>query len=165
MTTVSASVDTGMPIASSVLRAVGEATSRDLFVLVNGRASSTGEAGRWLADVRGMLGELGARVEARVTASEPELRDALQRAEGRRVVLVGGDGTLNAAVNAGVELREVALIPAGRANNVARALHIPLDPRSAARIAALAPARPLDLLRVEVGGKVRYAVEGLSAGL
>jgi diacylglycerol kinase family enzyme len=157
---------TAIPNASaSPPRAVRKTNTRDLFVAVNGRASSTGRAGRWLADLRTTLGKLGARVDARITDSESELRDALQQSAGRRVVLVGGDGTLSAAANAGVDLSEVALIPAGRANNVARALRIPLDPADAARVAVQAPAHPLDLLRVEAGGKLRYAVEALSAGL
>jgi diacylglycerol kinase (ATP) len=146
-------------------RSVRQGSRRDLLIIVNGHASRAGQASRWIAEVRAILGELGARVEARDTASKAQLLEALRAAQGRRVVLVGGDGTLSAAVNSGLELSELALIPAGRANNVARALGIPPDLRIAARMALQAPARPLDLLRVEAGGRVRYAIEGLSAGL
>lgn len=128
-------------------------------------AGSAADPHRRAADVAAALGEHAASVAARLTRTEPELRQALEEADGRRVVLVGGDGTLHAAVNAGIALPEVALIPAGRANNVARALGIPKDLAGAARIAAGAPARPLDLLLVETQARVIYAVEALSAGL
>lgn len=103
----------------------------------NGKASSAAHPERRLAALAALLGEHAAGVTGRVTGSEPELREALEEADGRRVVLVGGDGTLHAAVNAGIALPEVALIPAGRANNVARALGIPDDLASAALAALL----------------------------
>jgi diacylglycerol kinase (ATP) len=137
----------------------------DILVAVNGNASRSGEGERLLAEVSGALRRHGARAGGRVTASEEELRDLLAEAEGRRVVLVGGDGTVHSAVNLGVELPELALIPAGRANNVARALGLPTDVSEAARIAATAPARPLDVLKVGTGGGCWYCVEALSAGL
>jgi diacylglycerol kinase (ATP) len=137
----------------------------DILVAVNGNASGSAEGERLLAEVSGELRRHGARAGGRVTASEDELRELLAEAEGRRVVLVGGDGTVHSAVNLGVELPELALIPAGRANNVARALGLPTDVSEAARIAATAPARPLDVLKVGTGGGCWYCVEALSAGL
>jgi diacylglycerol kinase (ATP) len=83
----------------------------------------------------------------------------------RRVVLVGGDGTLHAAANAPVRrLPELALIPAGRANNVARALGIPTDRRAALEVASSATARPVDALRVATPDRFVYAVEAVSGG-
>jgi diacylglycerol kinase (ATP) len=80
-------------------------------------------------------------------------------------VLVGGDGSLHAAANAPLAaLPELALVPAGRANNIARALGIPSDRRGALEIAALADARPLDALRVRTPGRSIFAVEAVSAG-
>jgi diacylglycerol kinase (ATP) len=137
----------------------------EILVAVNGNASKSREGDRLLAEVSGELRRHGADVSGRVTASEDDLRDLLEGAEGRRVVLVGGDGTVHSAVNLGVSLPELALIPAGRANNVARALGVPADIAEAARIAATAPARPLDVLKVGTEGGCRYCVEALSAGL
>lgn len=137
----------------------------DILVAVNGNASQSGEGDRLLAEVIGHLRDQGARASGSVTASEEELRELLDGADGRRVALVGGDGTVHSAVNLGVELPDLALIPAGRANNVARALGIPTDVAEAARIAATAPARPVDLLKVGTGGGCWYCVEALSAGL
>jgi diacylglycerol kinase (ATP) len=81
------------------------------------------------------------------------------------VVLVGGDGSLHAAANAPLpELPELALLPAGRANNIARALGIPTERRRALAVAVEAAALPLDALRVHTPETSLYAVEGVSAG-
>jgi diacylglycerol kinase (ATP) len=80
-------------------------------------------------------------------------------------VLVGGDGSLHAAANARIgRLPDLALVPHGRANNVARALGIPTDRVGALAVAAGAPARPLDALRVDTPRESLYAVEAVSAG-
>ncbi len=66
-----------------------------------------------------------------------------------RVVVAGGDGSISSAatcaLRAGVEL---AVVPAGTANDFARAYGLPLDPDEATRLAATPGAR---LRRAEVG--------------
>jgi diacylglycerol kinase (ATP) len=137
-----------------------------IIAVVNGSASGAGDPGALLDQVTAALADAGApHVSGVVTESEHELARVLGEADGRRVVLVGGDGTLHAAVNTGVELPELAIVPTGRANNVARALGVPLDMRGAASVAANALARPLDLLRVDTYAGREWAVEGVSAGL
>lgn len=138
-----------------------------LVLVVNGRASGIEDpqatAGRLVA----LLEELGAGAEGLVTRSEDDLHDVLRSAaaDGRRVVLVGGDGTLHAAANAPLrELPELALVPAGRANNVARALGIPTSRVGALSVAVQSPARPLDALRVATPDRFLYAIEAVSAG-
>jgi len=114
-----------------------------------------------------VLQELGADAEGAVTGSEEGLWDLLRSAAalGRRVVLVGGDGTLHAAANAPLRrLPELALVPAGRANNIARALAIPTGRIEALAVAAHAPVRPLDALRVASPDRFVYALEAVSAG-
>ena len=114
-----------------------------------------------------MLEELGAEAESAVTYSEEQLWDVLRFAEasGWRVALVGGDGTLHAAANAPLaRLPELALVPAGRANNIARALGIPTDRMQALAVAADASAKPLDALRVATPDRFIYALEAVSAG-
>jgi diacylglycerol kinase (ATP) len=136
-------------------------------VVVNGRASGVGAPERTARDLTALLQELGATAETIVTHTEQELWDALRSAGaiGRRVVLVGGDGTLHAAANAPLSrLPELALVPAGRANNIARALGIPTSRGGALAVAAKAPARPLDALRVATPDRLEYALEAVSAG-
>jgi diacylglycerol kinase (ATP) len=138
-----------------------------LVVAVNGNASGLEDpeqAGRELVAV---LEEHGERARVEVTGSEHELWDLLRSAEalGQRVVLVGGDGTVHAAANAPLRrLPELALVPTGRANNIARALGIPTGRVAALAVAAGAPARPVDALRVATPDRFVYAVEAVSAG-
>jgi diacylglycerol kinase (ATP) len=126
-----------------------------------------GDPRRTLAELDAMLSELGASAETALTGTEDDLFEALRTAAatGRRLVLVGGDGSLHAAANARLgRLPELALVPAGRANNIARAFGIPTDRATALAVAARAPARPLDALRVETPERALYALEAVSAG-
>jgi diacylglycerol kinase (ATP) len=134
---------------------------------VNGRASGIEDPERTASELSAILDELHAPSEAVVTSDEAEMFESLRAAVAtrRRVVLVGGDGSLHDAANASLgELPEFAIVPAGRANNIARALHVPSDRARALAIAALAPARPLDVIRVETAERTLFAVEGVSAG-
>ena len=136
-----------------------------VLAVVNGSASGAGDPDELLATVTRAIEGAGTHAEGVVTNSEGELRDALIEAGDRRVALVGGDGTLHAAVNQGIELPELALIPNGRANNIARALGVPIDLAGSASVAAHALSRPLDVLRVDTATERIWAVEGVSAGL
>jgi diacylglycerol kinase (ATP) len=136
-------------------------------VAVNRKASGLEDPEKTGRELVAVLEELGERADAVVTRSERELWDLLRSAEedGRRVVLVGGDGTLHAAANAPLRrLPELALVPTGRANNVARALGIPVSRGEALAVAAGAPAQPIDALRVATPDRFVYAVEAVSAG-
>ena len=138
-----------------------------LLLVINGRASGIEDPHASARALVAVLEEQGAGAEAVVTASEQELWDALRHAAalGQRVVLVGGDGTLHAAANAPLgRLPELALIPAGRANNIARALGIPTSRVGALAVAASAPAQPVDALRVVTPERSLYALEAVSAG-
>jgi len=144
----------------------GSTTPR-LILAVNGRASGIEDPERTADELLALLEELGAEVESAVTHSEQQLWDVLgfAAASGWRVVLVGGDGSLHAAANAPLtRLPELALVPAGRANNIARALGIPTDRLEALTVATNASARPLDALRVATPDRFIYAVEAVSAG-
>lgn len=62
---------------------------------------------------------------------------------GSRVAVCGGDGTITQVARAlSGRGHELAIIPAGTFNNVARSLGIPLDPEEAARLAATGRGRP-----------------------
>ncbi|HLM09682.1 MAG TPA: diacylglycerol kinase family protein [Thermoleophilaceae bacterium] len=134
---------------------------------MNGRASGIEDPQRTADELLALLEELGADVESAVTHSEQQLWEVLRfaAASGWRVVLVGGDGSLHAAANAPLaRLPELALVPAGRANNIARALGIPTNRLEALTVAANASARPVDALRVATPDRFIYALEAVSAG-
>jgi membrane-associated protein len=139
----------------------------ELLVALNRNASGLEDPETTGRELVAVLEELGARASAVVTETEGALWDVLRSAEaqGRRVVLVGGDGTVHAAANAPLRrLPELALVPTGRANNVARALGIPTGRAGALRVAAEAVTRPVDALRVATPDRFVYAVEAVSAG-
>lgn len=136
---------------------------REVVLVANANASGlVGE--RSPERVAAELTALGARVELLRTRSPEEMGDAWRPAPGRLVVLLGGDGTLHAAVNLPGPAPEVAIVPAGRANNVARCLGIPADPAAAARTAMAGRVRPIDLIECRTASGRVVAVEGLSVG-
>lgn len=102
--------------------------------------------------------------------AQTELAALLRSRPVRRVVAVGGDGTLHHVVNtlvqeAALERVTVAVVPAGSGSDLARGLGLGRFPGGALRHALSAPARPVDLLRVRAGGGVRHAVNVASLGI
>jgi len=74
----------------------------------------------------------------------------------KRIVVAGGDGTINEALN-GFDLgvTELAIIPSGTANVLAIELGVPMRPKEAARIAVKGTASAMDL---GVAGKRYFAL-------
>jgi diacylglycerol kinase family enzyme len=136
---------------------------RSLLLVVNGNASGSDRSR--LAFVAGAaLRQAGARPEVHVTSCSEELRAIWPDDPDRRVVLVGGDGTLHAAANLDLLQPEIAIIPAGAANNICRSVGIPLATRAAAALAVSGRVRPLDLIEARTA-EARYLVtEGVSVG-
>jgi YegS/Rv2252/BmrU family lipid kinase len=85
-----------------------------------------------------------------------------------RIVVAGGDGTLNHVVNglaADLDRIELGLLPLGTGNDFARSLELPLDRIETALAIALGNStRSVDLLRV-TGEKTYYAVNAASGGM
>ncbi|MDQ3953367.1 MAG: YegS/Rv2252/BmrU family lipid kinase, partial [Actinomycetota bacterium] len=99
------------------------------------------------------------------TPGEGDLTEAARDAE--VVVVAGGDGTLNHAVNALADrLDEVrfALVPLGTGNDFARTLGVPDDPAEAARLVAGGGIRSFDLGRASGGGVSRLFVNACMGG-
>jgi diacylglycerol kinase (ATP) len=138
---------------------------RHIVLIGNGNASGVRRSRDALVAACRSLGLRGIRVETRMTESLGELEAAWESFHDRRVVLLGGDGTLHAAANLPAGPTELAILPAGRANNVARALGIPLDLKAAAELAAEGSPRRLDLISATSDGASYRAVEGVSVGL
>ena len=81
-----------------------------------------------------------------------------------RVVMAGGDGTLNAAAPGLLATRlPLGIIPLGTANDLARTLRIPLDLAGAARIIATGRRRRIDL--GEVNGHPFFNVASIGFGV
>lgn len=88
----------------------------------------------------------------RVRPERPEDLPELLRQKGRafdRIVLGGGDGTINLALDALLELdRPVGILPLGTANDLARSLDIPLSLKRAVDVILDGHRRRLDVARV-----------------
>jgi YegS/Rv2252/BmrU family lipid kinase len=82
------------------------------------------------------------------------------------VVVGGGDGTMNAAAEALLEVGlPMGILPLGTANDLARVLDIPQDPAAAARIIVEGRRRPIDLGRANEKLFFNIATIGFSARL
>lgn len=114
------------------------------------------------ADIVALLRSAGA-TEVRSFALGEE--EAAARSGADRMVVAGGDGTIGpsalAAADGGVPL---AVLPAGTANDFARALGLPLDLEQAARV-ALSPTPTTRPVEVCVTADGRPFVNAANAGL
>ena len=135
-----------------------------LAVVNAGAGSARAEA---VAAVVGELGRAG-DVELRRTGGLEDLREALLGADGRRVVLLGGDGSLHAALQllwaAGAtrDVGPLGIVPLGTGNDLARSLRLPLDPVAAARVVTTGRPRGLELL---VDSRERITVNTVHVGI
>ncbi len=130
------------------------------LLLASARAGSTEDEA--VEAARTVLATAGP-VELVETASPEELDAALDRLDGRTLVVAGGDGSLHLVVTrlrARHELptTRMGLVPLGTGNDLARALDLPLDPGSAAQVVLSCEPRPLDLIVDDAGGVVVNAV-------
>jgi YegS/Rv2252/BmrU family lipid kinase len=82
-----------------------------------------------------------------------------------RVVVVGGDGTVYEVANGLAHSdTELAIIPAGTANDVVRNLGIPREPAAAATLAATGAARAIDLGEAWLDGSMTSFVNSAGIG-
>jgi YegS/Rv2252/BmrU family lipid kinase len=145
-------------------------------LLIVNPASAAGRTGRQFdaigAAIRSALGDFEAHFTSAVGDGATVARQAA--GAGRRlVVAVGGDGTASEVVDgllAGGYRNEFGFIPRGTGGDLRRTLNIPHDVGDAARALAHAPARSIDLGRVEFTGNdgapaVRHFANVASCGI
>jgi lipid kinase YegS len=120
------------------------------------------------------LRERGVQLEVRVTweSGDAERYVAEAIAHGvDTIIAAGGDGTLSEVVETLAHREEPAdalpslgLLPLGTANDFATAAEIPDEPLAALELIRHAPARPVDLLRIDADGKVWWCANVASGG-
>jgi YegS/Rv2252/BmrU family lipid kinase len=111
-----------------------------------------------------LLADLGLDLVVEAASDPSRFPELIGRHRGRidRVIVGGGDGTLNAAVQVLVEANlPLGIIPLGTANNLARTLGIPADIEAACAASAGHLRRRIDLGRVND----RYFCTTASLGL
>jgi diacylglycerol kinase (ATP) len=136
----------------------------ELILVVNANASGVRRRPEVDSRFAVVLRAEGAGVEIRVTESAAELAAVAADPE-RRLVLLGGDGTVHGLANLPELGAEIALLPVGGANNIARSLGLPVDLAAAARLAVRGRARLLDAIEAQSANRRLVAVEGISIGL
>lgn len=108
-------------------------------------------------------------IEADQTRDQQILALAKNLGSDERLVVVGGDGTLNEALNvikgAGLST-PIGHLPAGSGNDFARSLAISRDPAvELEKIAQLNQAKALDVIELRQGDQTYYALNSVGFGL
>jgi diacylglycerol kinase (ATP) len=142
---------------------------RTAFV-VNPAAGNWSAGKRWPELVQ-RAAELGLSGEAFLSDAPGRVTDLTRRAveDGAElVVVVGGDGTVNEAVNgllgAGASC-ELAVVPCGTGDDFARTFGIPTSAERALAVAADGSARQVDAGRARLGSAERYFANFAGAGI
>jgi YegS/Rv2252/BmrU family lipid kinase len=132
----------------------------DTLVLVN-PVSAGGQTMRRWPGIRAALQRAGIEMQAHLTLAPGDatavVRREITRHGIRRVVAVGGDGTLNEVINGCFDERcaplaagiSVGLIPSGTGSDLRRTLGLPTDPDAAAQVLAGGTTRSVDLGRID----------------
>lgn len=139
------------------------AVTRPALLIVNPHSRRGADAAGLVADA---LERAGVPVLRRDCADAGKLPGLIREMAGEvgRVVIGGGDGTMNAAapglVGTGLPF---GIIPLGTANDLARTLDIPPDPAAAAQVIAAGRLRRIDL--GEVNGHLFFNVASIGFGV
>lgn len=162
----------GAAVAVGILEAVaprlaptGNAECPVVAVVVNADAGSARASRRALRALKreAVVISSSERVPAREVSAS--LERAAQRIDpGGRLVVAGGDGTVGrAALVASTHRVELAVLPAGTGNDIARSLGIPLYPEEAASLAARGTSAEMDLVATNLGYFAHAAGMGMVA--
>jgi diacylglycerol kinase (ATP) len=101
------------------------------------------------------------------TADLASLALTAVRAGSQGLIVAGGDGTVNAAINAvadHLDSIEIAIIPMGTGNDLARSLGIPLEISSAIESFAHGVSHSIDLVRMHCSNGTRILSNASAAG-
>jgi diacylglycerol kinase (ATP) len=138
--------------------------------VVNPAAGNWSAGKRWPELVQ-RAAELGLSGEALLSDAPGRVTDLTRRAveDGAElVVVVGGDGTVNEAVNGllgtGASC-ELAVVPCGTGDDFARTFGIPTNAEQALAVAAHGSARQVDAGRARLGSAERYFANFAGAGI
>ena len=140
------------------------------YLILNGKSAGDDAVREAVAQLRVQGQGLQVRVTWETGDAERYVREAIA-ALAPVVIAGGGDGTLSEVAEAlahtgqdAAQLPALALLPLGTANDFATAAGIPIEPFAALQLPSQAPARLIDLLRVDGDGKVHWCANLASGG-
>jgi len=139
--------------------------SNGTVFLVN-PASANGATGRRWPELAQRAARLGLTGEALFSEHAGHLTELARATDARRVVVFGGDGTLNEVVNGIVgKDAELATVPLGTGMDFGRTYGIPTDFDKAVGVALHGETRAIDIGRVDYAGGSRYFANVGSVGM
>jgi len=139
------------------------------FTAIVNPVSGGGHAARHWAPIAQLIGDAGATVHQEITRSrEHAINLAMAAAaDGDVIVAVGGDGLVRDVAGAAVASRGTLLgiVPAGRGNDLARALRLPTTNYGLAALLLDGPAKTIDVLDINgtiVPGNVYAGIDSMA---
>jgi len=137
-----------------------------IVVIWNSGAGSTEQSEHLQQRIRAVDGVELVISESREAALQT-VRDAVANGTGR-IVAAGGDGTVGAVVDAladcATSATDLAVLPLGTGNDLARSLGMPLDPEQALDICLQGESTPIDVIRASIGTTQRNVANMVTAG-
>jgi diacylglycerol kinase (ATP) len=133
--------------------------SNPALLLINRHARKAQQQSEFAIE---QLQSLGLELIEEPMPSPEQLSDLIRRFDGQvtRVIIGGGDGTLNAAIAGLIDTQiPLGLLPLGTANDLARTLGIPANLEQACQIVAVGQPEPVDV--GWVNGKYFFNVASL----
>jgi len=136
-------------------------------IILNGKKADNEDIRDAVSRLRGE----GYQIEVRVTWEHGDARRMVieaSRDSVERVVVAGGDGSINEAVNGLMELPKdrrptLAILPLGTANDFATACEIPFTPLEALRLALEGDIYPVDIVKANERYFINVASSGFGA--
>lgn len=132
-----------------------------LNVIIN-PATGAGRGIRIFKKVKPVFDNAGVRCRVYHSTRNKSISDIVSELSGQDIVLIGGDGSMNGALNGitDFEHTRIGLIPAGSGNDLAKALGLTKDPVKAAEqiaetVSEGGPVRMVDIGVSECGGRTK----------
>jgi diacylglycerol kinase (ATP) len=139
---------------------------RETVVIWNSGAGSTEQSEHLQQRIHALQGVELVVSESR-EAAQQTVRDAVANGT-RRIVAAGGDGTVGTVVDAladcTTDATDLAVLPLGTGNDLARSLGMPLDPEQALEVCLQGESSPIDVIRASIGASQRNIANMVTAG-
>ncbi|MBW3551255.1 MAG: lipid kinase YegS [Proteobacteria bacterium] len=139
-------------------------------LILNGKSAGDETLREAVAAMRGRGIDLAVRVTWEHGDTDRYVDEAIASGTDT-VIAAGGDGTLSAVARSLARREEdaetlpsLALVPLGTANDLATAAELPDDPVEAMDLVRSSVAQPIDLLRIESGGRSHWCANLASGG-